>query len=204
MSTNIRHALLRSDGILRWRMAHVQFPEWTSIISLSVLPVVIISACGLLSLAFYGRLAAVVSRLRGFQREILVEQEKFERTGSVEGARLLEVLRRQTEQVKRRARLIRSALMFFLSAVGLLIFCSLALAFTWYVRTAALFAAVFFVLGLCSMLGGIIAALAELRGALAPVELETLFVSRTVDPSIAEALQEAQALEGHEAESNDR
>jgi Protein of unknown function (DUF2721) len=67
----------------------VHFQEWTSIISLSVLPVVIISACGLLSLAFYGRLAAVVSRLRGFQREILVEQEKLERTGSVEGARLL-------------------------------------------------------------------------------------------------------------------
>jgi Protein of unknown function (DUF2721) len=131
----------------------VDFPEWTSIISLSVLPAVIISACGLLSLAFYGRLAAVVSRLRGFQREILVEQEKLERTGSVEGARLLEVLRTQTEQVKRRARLIRSALMFFLSAVGLLIICSLTLAFTSYVRETALFAAMFFVLGLLSMPG---------------------------------------------------
>jgi len=146
----------------------------------------------------------VVSRLRGFQREILMEQEKFARTGSVDGARLLEVLRRQTEQVKHRARLIRSALMFFLSAVGLLIVCSLALAFTWYVRSAALFAAVFFVLGLFSMLGGIIAALMELRGALAPVELETLFVSRAVDSSIAEALQEAQALEADEAEQPDR
>jgi len=182
----------------------VQFPEWTSIISLSVLPVVIISACGLLSLAFYGRLAAVVSRLRGFQREILVEQEKFERTGSVGEARLLDMLRRQTEQVKRRARLIRSALMFFLSAVGLLILCSLALAFTWYARAATLFAAVFFVLGLCSMQGGIIAALTELRGALEPVELETRFVSRTVDPSIAEVLQEASPLGADEAESNDR
>jgi len=172
--------------------ASVQFPEWTSIISLSVLPVVIISACGLLSLAFYGRLAAVVSRLRGFQREILVEQEKFERTGSVEHARLLEVLRTQTEQVKRRARLIRLTLMFFLSAVGFLIICSLTLAFTWYARGAALVAAVFFVLGLLSMFGGITAALMELRGALEPVELEARFVSRTVDPSIAEALHEGQ------------
>jgi len=172
----------------------VRFPEWVSIISLSVLPVVIISACGLFSLAFYGRLAAVVSRLRGFQREILVEQEKFERSGSVEQARLLEVLRTQTEQVKRRARLIRTALMFFLSAVGFLIICSLSLAFTWYARWAALVAAVFFVFGLISMFCAIVAALMELRGALEPVELEARFVSRAVDPSIAEALQEEQAL----------
>lgn len=182
----------------------VHIPEWTAIISLAVLPVVIISACGLLSLAFYGRLAAVVSRLRGFQREILVEQEKLERTGAVENARLLELLRTQTEQVKRRARLIRLALMFFLGAVALLIICSLILAFTWYARGAALVAAVFFVFGLTSMLCGIIAALMELRGALEPVELEARFVSRAVDPSIAEALQEAQALDADESESQHR
>jgi len=182
----------------------VHFPEWTGIISLAVLPVVIISACGLLSLAFYGRLAAVVSRLRGFQREMLVEQEKFARGESVEHARLLELLRTQTEQVKRRARLIRTALMFFLSAVGLLIVCSLTLAFTWYVRDAAFVAAVFFVFGLISMFCGIVAALMELRGALEPVELEARFVSRAVDPSIAEALQESQGLGVHEAESRTR
>jgi hypothetical protein len=182
----------------------VRFSEWTGIISLAVLPVVIISACGLLSLAFYGRLAALVSRLRGFQREILVEQEKLERTGLLENARLLEVLRTQTEQVKRRARLIRLALMFFLGSVGLLIICSLTLAFTWYARGAALIAAVFFVLGLISMFCGIVAALMELRGALEPVELEARFVSRTVDPSIAEALQEAQAPNADEPESRQR
>ena len=182
----------------------MHIPEWTAIISLAVLPVVIISACGLLSLAFYGRLAAVVARLRGFQREILVEQEKLERTGAVENARLLELLRTQTEQVKRRARLIRLALMFFLGAVALLIICSLTLAFTWYAREAALVAAVFFVFGLVSMLCGIIAALMELRGALEPVELEARFVSRTVDPSIAEALQEVQALDADESESRHR
>jgi len=172
----------------------VHLPEWTNIISMSVLPVVIISACGLLSLAFYGRLAAVVSRLRGFQREMLEAQEKLEKTGAVEEVRLLEVLRTQTQQVTRRARLIRAALLFFLTAVALLIICSLALAFSWFVRTLTFLAAVFFVLGLCSMLGGIIAAMMELRGALQPVELEARFVSRAVGPSIAEALHEAEAL----------
>ena len=59
-------------------------PEWPSIMSVSVVPVEIISVCGLLPLAFYGRLAAVVSRLRGFQREILKEQEKPRRPGGLE------------------------------------------------------------------------------------------------------------------------
>jgi ABC-type multidrug transport system fused ATPase/permease subunit len=176
----------------------VNGPEWTSLISMSVLPVVIISACGLLSLAFYGRLAAVVSRLRVFQREMRVEQEKLESTGAVAEARLLEVLQTQTHQVTRRARLIRLALLFFLTTVGLLIICSLALALSWFVRASAFLAAVFFVLGLCSMLGGIIAAMMELRGALEPVELEMRFVSNTVEPSIAEALQEAGALAADE------
>jgi len=42
--------------------------DWSRILSASVAPVVIISACGLLCLAFYNRLASVVSRLRAFQR----------------------------------------------------------------------------------------------------------------------------------------
>jgi hypothetical protein len=113
----------------------VNLPAWPSIISVSAMPVVIISACGLLSLAFYGRLAAVVSRLRGFQREILVEQEKLARTGEVEQSRLIEVLRTQTEQVTKRARLIRLALSFFLLAVAQLILCSLTLVTSWFVRS---------------------------------------------------------------------
>ena len=172
----------------------MNLPQWQSIISMSVVPVVIISACGLLSLAFYGRLAAVVSRLRGFQREMLVEQEKLARTGELGEARLLELLRTQTQQVTRRARLIRLALTYFLLAVALLIVCSLTLVASWFVPPAAFAAAVFFVLGLLSMLAGIVAAMMELRGALQPVELETRFVSSAVEPSIAEALQEAESL----------
>ena len=174
-------------------------PEWPSMISMSVVPVVIISACGLLSLAFYARLAAVVSRLRGFQREMLREQEKLGRKGGVEEARLIEVLRTQTEQVTKRARLIRLTLWFLLVAVALLILCSLTLAASWFVRPAAILAAVLFLLGLLSMLGGIIAAMLELRGALQPVELETRFVSSAVDPSVAEVLQETAALMADES-----
>jgi Protein of unknown function (DUF2721) len=180
----------------------VNLPEWQNIISMSVVPVVIISACGLLSLAFYGRLAAVVSRLRGFQREMLKEQQKLAHTGGVEEARLLELLSVQTQQVTRRARLIRGALMFFLLAVALLILCSLVLVASWFVHQVAFVAAGLFVVGLLAMLGGIIAAMVELRGALEPVELETRFVSSAVEPAIAEALQEAESLMTNEPTGN--
>ena len=180
----------------------MNLPAWPGIISMSVVPVVIISACGLLALAFYGRLAAVVSRLRGFQREMLKEQEKLERTGETDQAGLIEVLRTQTQQVTRRARLIRLALWFFLVAVALLIVCSLTLVASWFVHQVAFLAAMFFVLGLLSMLGGIIAAMLELRGALQPVELEARFVSSAVDPHFAEDLQETQALMADEHSSD--
>jgi hypothetical protein len=166
----------------------------------SVVPVVIISACGLLSLAFYGRLAAVVSRLRGFQREILKEQEKPRRPGGWGQARRLELLRKQTEEVRQRARRIRLGLI-FLTAVAVLIVCSLTLMLSGFAPVAAFFAAGLFGLGLLSVLGGIIAAMLELRGALHPVELETQFVSDAVDAGIAEALHEGGAVEAEEHEA---
>lgn len=63
-----------------------------------------------------------------------------------------------------------------------------------------------FVRGLLSMLGGIIAAMLELRGALQPVELETRFVSSAVDAHADEALQEAEVLmtDEHSADSSPR
>jgi len=88
----------------------VNFPEWPNIISVSVVPVVIISACGLLCLAFYGRLAALVAHLRTFQREMLRGQERWAKAGLEDHQLLLEVLRKQTLRVAERARLIRLVL----------------------------------------------------------------------------------------------
>jgi len=166
-------------------------PQWTSIISVSVVPVVIISACGLLSLAFYGRLAALVARLRTFQREMLREQEKWAREGLAEQQLLIEVLRTQILRVTERARLIRLALLFFLSTVGLLIICSLALTLSWFFPAAMLFAAVFFVVGLLAMFGGVIAAMLELRDSLEQVEFEGRFVIQAVEPSFSDSHADA-------------
>lgn len=184
----------------------MQLPEWPNIISVSVVPVVIISACGLLSLAFYGRLAALVSRLRTFQREMLREQEKWAKEGQGDHQLLLEVLRTQTLQVTKRARLIRNALLFFLVAVMHLLVCSLMLASSWFFPLAMYFAAAFFVLGLLSMLGGVVSAMMELRGSLEQVELEGRFVFHAVEPSLFDSRQDSGEIfaDASTYESSDR
>src|SRR5580700_6237520 len=100
-------------------------PDLTHVISSAVVPVVIISACGLLCLAFYNRLAAIVSRLRAFQRERLMERDRLDKSPSPLGRELLDQLELQTERVRRRAELIRLTLQFLLLTIGLLIRCSM-------------------------------------------------------------------------------
>ena len=86
--------------------------DWPGMLSMSVLPAMIISACALLALAFYGRLSVVVARLRGFQREMLQEQKELPHEGQMERSQLLEMLKTQTDSVIRRAKLIRLTLFF--------------------------------------------------------------------------------------------
>jgi hypothetical protein len=163
------------------------------IVSVSVVPVVIISACGLLCLAFYNRMAAIVSRLRGFQRERLHEQERL-RGGAAPNAeeiarreKLLEHLKSQTDHVTRRAKLIRLTLMFLLLTIALLIGCCLMLGLSVLAPPAAFIAVGLFVLGLLSMLAGIVSAMLELIGAIQPAELESRFVSEMLDRDSARA-----------------
>ena len=162
------------------------YSDWTRIISASVAPVVIISACGLLCLTFYNRMAAIVSRLRGLQRERLAEQEHINRLELQSGPelqrrrQLLEHLKDQSAKIQRRARLIQSTLFFLLSAVALLIACCLLLGISILLPQAVLPAVISFLLGLFSVLAATITAMMELKSALHPAELETRFVSEIV------------------------
>src|SRR6185369_11893053 len=101
--------------------------DWSRVLSAAVVPVVIISACGLLCLAFYNRLAAIVSRIRGFQRERMHEQEEYARalfSGKIDRVlltrhhRVLDMLEAQTSRVIRRARLIRGTLLCLLGTIA--------------------------------------------------------------------------------------
>ncbi len=141
----------------------MQTSDLSKVVSSAVVPVVIISSCGLLALAFYNRMAAIVSRLRAFQRERLLELERIANSKSQYGPRLLEHLELQTAHVKRRAKLIRLTLLFLLLTIGLLIGCCLMLGLSALVPQTLYLADPLFVLGLLSMLCSTIAAALELR-----------------------------------------
>jgi hypothetical protein len=163
-------------------------PEDSSrVLSASVVPVVIISACGLLCLAIYSRLASIVSRLRAFQRERLAEQEEYarrlfagetDRVMLVRHHRVLAMLEEQTRGVIRRARLIRRTLICLLGTIACLTLCSLATGMTLRWMAAVYAAAILFFAGMGLLLIGILHALLEIKDSLHPVELESEFVTR--------------------------
>ena len=161
--------------------------QFSQIISTSVVPVVIISACGLLCLAFYNRLARIVSRLRTFQKERIKEHEAYARyrvaghedqISQLRHQRMLELLDAQAKAVLRRARLIRATLICLLGTIGLLTLCSLAtgLSVAW---PAAIYAAIAcFVAGMILLLTGTLLAMIEMGRALDPVELKRELVTQ--------------------------
>ncbi|HOW71477.1 MAG TPA: DUF2721 domain-containing protein [Phycisphaerae bacterium] len=162
-------------------------PELYSFISASVVPVVIISACGLLCLAFYNRLAYIVARLRSFHRELLTEQEEYTKdlaadpTDEITTHRHREVIRMlevQTEWVYRRAQLIRGNLLCLLMTIACLTICSLSMGLATLYREVVYVSLATFVVGALFLLGGVILAAIEMSFALKPLELESRFVSR--------------------------
>ena len=161
--------------------------DFSRIVSAGVGPVIVISACGLLCLAFYNRLTAIVTRLRTFQRERLHETEvlfklraegKHDEAAALKHQELLAMHEAQSGHIMARARLIRLSLFFFLLTVACLSVCSLLLGLTAVWPPLMPAAALMFVAGLLSLLAGVIVAMVELKAALDPVELETRFVTR--------------------------
>lgn len=177
---------MHCDG--RGNLPRVQ--DWSKIISAGVAPIIVISACGLLCLAFYNRLAAVVSRLRAFQRERLNEQEALARerangTGddisTIRHQELLGMLQVQTTRVTRRAKLIQRTLLCMLLTIACLAICSLFVGLSTICPAAMYVAVPLFVIGLLLLFIGVIFAALELRQALDPVELESRFVQDIVE-----------------------
>ena len=166
--------------------------DWSKVIAAGVGPIIVISACGLLCLAFYNRLAAMVTRLRAFHRERLHEQDRLnaarattpadERT-VVRCQELIGMLETQTRQVTQRAKLIRSTLICLLSTIICLAICSLALGLSTFHERLIQLAAVMFILGLAMLVAGVVFALLEIKHALDPVDLESEFVREMVDQS---------------------
>ncbi|MGE3799241.1 MAG: DUF2721 domain-containing protein [Thermomicrobiales bacterium] len=143
--------------------------------SAAVVPVVMISACGLLSLALYNRLAVIVARLRGLFRELAQEDALL--GGEPDDAplqRFVErLMERETGHVLRRARLVRGALVCLIACVLSMTLCSLTAGIASMWPAAAYLGLGLFVLGQVFLTVGLCLALRELWLALLPVEIES-------------------------------
>jgi hypothetical protein len=151
-----------------------------SIIQMLVAPVVLISACGLLCLALYNRLAAIVSRARAFNKErveVLTHLSTLsleEQTGPQAGQlrRRAITLEKQMPHILKRGRLVRNALISLLFSVLCMLGCSLALGLWKALDWAAWLAVGFFFLGIAAMMAAVLLAIWELLRALDPVAVE--------------------------------
>jgi hypothetical protein len=164
--------------------------DLSRIISAGTGPIIVISACGLLCLAFYNRLSGLVSRLRIFHRERLKEQEELGRQRASDQPdpatmmlhqEMLEALEVQSKHVIHRAHLIRRGLSCFLLTIACLSVCSLVLGLSVLWPRLIVAAVVFFISGMTLLVVGVIFAMQELYRALQPVELESRFVAEIVD-----------------------
>jgi hypothetical protein len=150
------------------------------IIHTLVAPVVMISAQGLICLALYNRLAAVVGRLRVFSRENFNTQTRLDGLSpeQQEGAlsrRLrarLATLNGQYSGVLRRARLLRKALILLQTAVLAMLICTMLLGLSLALPGVEGWSLVPFFVGVLATSGAIVLSIRELAVALDPVRAE--------------------------------
>jgi hypothetical protein len=170
---------------------------WSVIITSSVVPVVIISACGLLCLAFYNRLAVVVTRLRSLQRERLTEYKEIFRLeekhrGKLarhESEQFLHFLENQTVDVLKRARYLQKCIFWLIFCISALVLTSLLIGLSVifpFLDFAVLF---FYVLSLLSLLYGLSYAVREIRIALNPIKMESGFVQKLIKSELEQGLK---------------
>jgi hypothetical protein len=150
------------------------------IIHTLVAPVVMISAQGLICLALYNRLAAVVGRLRVFSRENFDAQARLddlspERQQGALARRLrarLTMLNGQYSGVLRRGRLLRKALILLQTAVLAMLICTMVLGLSLALPGVEGWSLAPFFAGVLATAGGIVLSIRELAVALDPVRAE--------------------------------
>lgn len=151
-----------------------------------VAPVAVISANGLLCLALYNRLAAVVSRSRTLNKErfelsIRRSALKPEEAG-VEVAHLehrIHTLDELGHQLYERLHYIRDALIYLLLAVLAMLGCSLAIGLAAIAGPFGGVALGLFAIGIVVMMLGVAKAIQELRVALSPLLFEHEMIERS-------------------------
>lgn len=146
------------------------------LLSVSITPVVLISACGLITLALYNRLSAILTRIRAFhQQKIELLENLDQREGGDQGM-LLEMIDSQITKVTVKAKAIQKGLYCLLSAVLAFLICSLLGAAAVLHESVGVIALGMHVLGLSLFLVGIGWAIRELTLSLTPLEEESAYL----------------------------
>jgi hypothetical protein len=150
------------------------------LLQVSVTPVVLISASGLVTLALYNRLGLINGRIRNFHREKVALLKELEHDDTVHRRLLMNMMNTQIERVMHKAWLMLLSLYCLLTAIAAFVLCSLfaALSTLWEVgqtiTTYTAFAC--FLLGLALFLGAIVFAILELTKSLRPMEEENAYL----------------------------
>lgn len=151
------------------------------LISVSVTPVVLISACGLITLALYSRLGAILSRIRGYHQQKLGVLEDRKDRPTNERNLLLHLMDSQIAKMTAKARMIQRALFCLLCAVLAFLLCSLLTTMAVLHDSIGVIALVADVIGLMLFASGISWALKELIHSLSPLEEESSYLQSLAD-----------------------
>ena len=138
-----------------------------SILQLSLSPIVLISACALLCLVFYNRLAVIVARIRSFNKE-LSEHEN--------NSKHYELIKSQTLLIMKRAYLMRKTLLGLIATILSMLISSIFFSIASLLNDSALMiiGLLFFYLGFATLIIALIFAACELLRSLTPVQLENI------------------------------
>jgi len=146
------------------------------LLSVSVTPLVPISACGLITLALYNRLGTIFARIRAFHQQKIELLEGLNKLEDDDAQMLLDMLESQIAKVTFKAKTIQKGLYCLLSAVLAFLLCSLFFSTAVLYEWSGVVAIVMHILGLFLFLAGIVCAIRELTLSLTPLEEESEYL----------------------------
>ena len=150
--------------------------DTSHLLSASVTLVVLISACGLVTLALYSRLAAILARIRAFHQQKIELLKNLHEHEVVEQQMLMDLLDSQIVGVTVKARMTQKSLYFLLAAIAAFLRCSLFAGITELHEWVGMISLGMGFLGLSLFLIGLGWAMWELKLSLSPLEEESTYL----------------------------
>lgn len=142
------------------------------ILSVSVTPVVLISACGLITLALYNRLGVILARIRALHQQKIDLLKSRQLLSGIDQRQLLELIDSQSAKVTDNAAMIQRGLACLLGACLAFLVCSCLTAASAVIQSLGFVALIAHFVGLTLFACGLGWALKEIRRSLTPLQDE--------------------------------